>query len=116
MGLRRTFETGDPRRNVGLDPTIVREELPPALLPGRRVPSRPDVILPTTTATILSLVVPEVQILVPVDPMDAETTAESHCTYLCLEVDSRGGVNLSVGCANPMASPFRDDNLPTTPL
>jgi len=71
-----------------LDATIVREELPPAVLPGRGVPSRPDVILPTTTATILSFVVPEVQILVPVDLMDAETTADPHGTYLCLEVDS----------------------------
>ena len=77
-GLRGPFETGNPRRDVGLDPTIVREELPPAVLPGRRVPSRPDVVLPTTAAAILSLVVPEVQLLVPVDPMDAETAADPH--------------------------------------
>src|SRR2546428_6039028 len=68
-----------------------RGAVPPAVLPGRRVPSRPDVILPTTAATILSLVGPEVQVLVPVDPMDAETAADPHGTYLCLEVDSQEG-------------------------
>ena len=106
IGLRRTFEAGDPRRDVGLDSTIVREELPPALLLGRRVPSRPDVVLPTPTATALPLVVPEVQVLVPVDPMDAETAADPHGTYLCLEVDSPEAVNLPVGCANPAARSF----------
>jgi hypothetical protein len=50
--------------------------------------------------------VPEVQVLVPVDPMDAETAADSHGTYLCLEVDSPEAVNLPVGCANPAARSF----------
>ena len=106
-GLRGTFETGNPRRNVGLDPAIVREELPPAVLPGRRVPSRSDVVLPTPAATSLPLVVPEVQILVPVDSVDAETTADPHETYLCLEVGSSETVNLPVRCANPAARSFQ---------
>src|SRR5207248_905280 len=69
-------------------------------LEGRRA----DVVFPPRTSTRLPLVVPEVQVLVPVDPTHPQATADAHGNRLVLPLfrgRSQVPMNLPVGSANP---------------
>jgi hypothetical protein len=69
-----SFEPRDARPEVLLDPPMIREELPGGLPSGLGLAGGTYILLTSLAPTGLSLVVPEVEVFVPIDPTHPETT------------------------------------------
>src|SRR5439155_12214405 len=85
-------KSGDPAARDRVDPPVVGEQLPRRVPSGIGIPSRADVVLPARAPARPPLVVPEVQVVVPVDPTHPKATTDSHSSppfYLCSEVGFR---------------------------
>src|SRR5712691_9393405 len=83
-GLDRTLESGNLRRDVGLDSAVIRQLLPRGVPSRCRIPGGTDIVFSAPAPTAFPFVVPEVQVFVPVDPMHAETAADPHENPLLL--------------------------------
>src|SRR5205807_7870 len=96
-------EPRDARPKVLLDPPVEREQLAGGLLPGFRLTGRPYIVLAPFAPAAFPLVVPEVQVLVPVDPTHPQTTSDPHRIAPFLPLfrgKSRCPMNLSIGSVN----------------
>src|SRR5437879_12040284 len=74
----RPLEWGEARPEILLDPPVEREQLAGGLLPGFRLADGADVILAAFTPAAFPFIMPEVQVLVPIDPTHPQTTADPH--------------------------------------
>src|SRR5207247_6582060 len=105
---RGALEARHPRAEVLLAPPVIGEQLSRGVPSGPGIPRRADVVFPPRTSTRLPLVVPEVQVLVPVDPTHPQATADAYGNRLVLPLfrgRSQVPMNLPVGSANPSQGP-----------
>src|SRR5712691_234617 len=106
------LESSDARPEVLLDPPMVSKQFPGGLPSGFRLASRAHIVLAAFAPAGLSLVVPEVEVLVPVDPTHAQTTTDPHLDPSFLPLyrgKSRVPMNLSSRSANPSHGPPLSD-------
>src|SRR5207253_4285212 len=85
-------------------PPVEREQLAGGLLPGFRLADGADVILAAFTPAAFPFIMPEVQVLVPIDPTHPQTTADPHLDPSFLPLfrgKSQVPMNLSEGSPNP---------------
>src|SRR2546427_7483393 len=77
-GLDRTLESRNLRRDIRLDSAVIRQLLPRGLPSRCRFPGGTDIVFPAPAPTAFPFIVPEVQVIVPINPMHAETIADPH--------------------------------------
>src|SRR2546425_2533431 len=99
-GLDRTLESRNLRRDIRLDSAVIRQLLPRGLPSRCRFPGGTDIVFPAPAPTAFPFIVPEVQVIVPINPMHAETIADPHENPLFLPLN-RGRIvpakNLPMG-------------------
>src|SRR5436309_1550574 len=105
---RDQLDEGEMTRNGAerRSPRTAPPEVPPTR-PRQVLPS-PNMCSPPRTSTRLPLVMPEVHVLVPVDPTHPQATADAHGNRLVLPLfrgRSQVPMNLPVGSANPSQGP-----------
>src|SRR2546430_9337790 len=76
--LGAPFKPRDARPKILLDSSVEGEQVAGGLLPGFRFASGAHVILLALAPPGIPLVVPEVQVVVPVDPPNPKATSDSH--------------------------------------
>src|SRR5207249_10197230 len=100
---------GPPKRGVApprlcWDPPVEREQLAGGLLPGFRLADGAHIILAAFAPAAFPFIMPEVQVLVPVDPTHPQTTPDPHLDPSFLPLfrgKSQVRMNLSEGSPNP---------------
>src|SRR5207253_4203782 len=104
----RPLEPRDARPKILLDPPVEGEQLTGGLLSGLHLAGRTHVILATFGPAAFPFVVPEVEVLVPVDPTHPQTAADPHFDPSFLPLfrgKSQVPMNLPMGCANRSSRP-----------
>src|SRR5439155_24275080 len=92
------------RPKILLDPPGEGEQLAGGLLPGSRLTGRANAILAAFARGAFPSIMPEVQVIVPVDPTHPQTTADPHLDSSFLPLlrgKSQVPMNLLGGSRNP---------------
>src|SRR5206468_8842600 len=100
----RPLEPQIARPKTLLDPPVEREQLAGGLLSGFRLADGAHIILAAFAPAAFPFIMPEVQVLVPVDPTHPQTTADAHLDLSFLPLfrgKSQVRMNLSEGSPNP---------------
>src|SRR5919204_5529129 len=104
VASRAPFEPCDPSEQVLLNAPMVSEKLPDGGAPRSGVAGGADIVLAADAPAPLPFVVPEVQVLIPVDRANPQAATDPHGTALVLPLfrgRSTEPISLPGGPANP---------------
>ena len=104
MASGRPLEPSDARPKILLDSPVKGDQLAGGLLSGLHLAGRTHVILATFGPAAFPFVVPEVEVIVPIDPTHPQTAADPLFDPSFLPLfrgKSQVPMNLSEGSPNP---------------